>query len=232
MIDTVLFDFGGTLFYERRKIPERETVLSGYHALEKLGIDLPPFEEFLQSFQTAYRASGEKLSRMGREISLRAFCREFFPKIGLKNDEDLIDAYIWGRFKPHSGNDELYGDSVPTLRQLRGKKKIGLVSNAQPHGILWYLDKTGIIRYFDEIIISGAVGYRKPDRRIFELAAESICSRPENCLMVGDSPVADVRGATEAGMHGVLVDRGKVSSDPDIPSVQTLRDIPVIIRRL
>ena len=232
MIDTVLFDFGGTLFYEKRKIPETETVMGGYQALERLGLDLPPFEEFFQIFQSSYRSRSQELSKTGLEISLRKFCREFFPRIGLRNDEEIIDAYIWGRFQPHSQNDELYEDSLPALRALKPHKKIGLVSNAQPHGILWYLDTTGIVGYFDEIIISGAVGFRKPDRRIFELAADSICSEPESCLMVGDSPTADVRGSKEAGMEGVLIDRSGGFSDPDVPAIRSLRDIPRFIEGL
>jgi hypothetical protein len=55
MINTVLFDFGGTLFYEKRKVPEDETMMSGYKALRKRGLKLS-FAEFKEVFWEPYRA--------------------------------------------------------------------------------------------------------------------------------------------------------------------------------
>jgi putative hydrolase of the HAD superfamily len=121
----------------------------------------------------------------------------------------------------------MYDDVLPVLKELKPEYKVGLISNAQPHGIRWYLDKTGIVTYFDEIIISGAVGFQKPNPRIFRLAAESICSDPEECLMVGDSPAADAAGAQSVGMTGVVIDRsGRLKrSFPHLNFATDLRDI-------
>jgi epoxide hydrolase-like predicted phosphatase len=55
---------------------------------------------------------------------------------------------------------------------------------------------------FDAVVISGRVGMRKPDARIFEHAAELLGLRPAECVMVDDLP-HNVHGAVAAGMVGV-----------------------------
>jgi epoxide hydrolase-like predicted phosphatase len=56
---------------------------------------------------------------------------------------------------------------------------------------------------FDEVVISGRVGMRKPDRRIFEHTAALLDLVPQACVMVDDL-VPNIRAAVEAGMVGVL----------------------------
>jgi putative hydrolase of the HAD superfamily len=228
MINTVFFDFGGTLFYEKRKVPENETLLSGYNALVEKGIQVP-FEVFKDIFQIPYRQRDLELAKKGLDISVRGFSREIMPELGLEPTEEVVDAYIWGRFQPHSVNNDLYDDILPTLEKLKPICKIGLISNAQPHGINYHLDKIGISTYFDEIIISGAVGLQKPNPEIFYLAADSICSEPGECLMVGDSPPADAIGAESVGMTGVVIDRtGRMGEH--FPDVKTIDDMRLILK--
>jgi len=226
MINTVFFDFGGTLFCEKRKVPEDETLMSGYAPLREKGLQLT-FEEFKEAFQIPFRNRDAELAKTGLEISLREFSREIMPKLGLEPTDEIVDAHVWGRFRPHSVNNEMFDDVLPTLTKLKPECKIGLISNAQPHGILWWLDKSGIVKYFDEIVISGAVGLSKPNPRIFELAAESICSEPGECMMVGDDPWADARASQAVGMTGVLIDRaGRLKQAiADIKVARDLRDI-------
>jgi epoxide hydrolase-like predicted phosphatase len=55
---------------------------------------------------------------------------------------------------------------------------------------------------FDAVVISGRVGMRKPDPRIFEHTAELLGLPPSACVMVDDLP-HNVRAAVAAGMIGV-----------------------------
>lgn len=59
----------------------------------------------------------------------------------------------------------------------------------------------------DGWVISEHVGVRKPDRRIFELAAESVGQPLDGSWMVGDNPTADIAGAVNAGLNSVWVNR-------------------------
>jgi putative hydrolase of the HAD superfamily len=56
---------------------------------------------------------------------------------------------------------------------------------------------------FDDIVISGEVGLRKPEPEIFRLAADRLNLRPAECVFVDDLEV-NVDGARALGMTGIL----------------------------
>ncbi|MFG1624696.1 HAD family hydrolase [Kribbella sp. NPDC049227] len=56
---------------------------------------------------------------------------------------------------------------------------------------------------FDDIVISGEVGMRKPDPEIFLLAARRLDLKPEECVFVDDLEL-NVEGARALGMTGLL----------------------------
>jgi HAD superfamily hydrolase (TIGR01509 family) len=57
------------------------------------------------------------------------------------------------------------------------------------------LERWGVASALDAVILSYEVGYVKPDPRIFQLAADSLGTDPQECLTIGDSPHDDVGGA-------------------------------------
>ncbi|GAA4422729.1 hypothetical protein GCM10023148_24320 [Actinokineospora soli] len=73
--------------------------------------------------------------------------------------------------------------------------RTGLLSNAD------YIPP-GLPPLFDAVVVSGEVGFGKPDRRIYELVARQLGVSTEHCVYVDDVR-AYVRGAVDAGMTGV-----------------------------
>jgi len=62
------------------------------------------------------------------------------------------------------------------------------------------MKRSGLVKYFEAIIISEDVGYSKPHPMIFEMAMQKIGTRDKNkVLMIGDSLKVDILGAHEAG---------------------------------
>ena len=60
------------------------------------------------------------------------------------------------------------------------------------------------------IIVSGEVGYHKPDQRIFRDALEATgLKAPEQIMFIGDNPLADIDGAKRFGMKAAWVRRGR-----------------------
>lgn len=55
---------------------------------------------------------------------------------------------------------------------------------------------------FDEVVISGEVGLRKPQPEIYLLAAERLRAGPAECVFVDDFKV-NAEGATAVGMRGI-----------------------------
>lgn len=83
--------------------------------------------------------------------------------------------------------------------------KLGLISNGKSPFQENNLSALGVAALFDAIVVSEAVGCRKPEPAIFELASKELSVSPEKCIFVGDSPIADIRGAANVGMYTVFI---------------------------
>jgi putative hydrolase of the HAD superfamily len=98
----------------------------------------------------------------------------------------------------------LYPNVREVLDQLRGRLPLAVVTDAQHAYAKGELHKVGILDYFDPIVVSGDHGFRKPDPRLFRMAAEGMGSAPEHTLFVGNDMFRDIYGAREAGMRTVM----------------------------
>jgi putative hydrolase of the HAD superfamily/5'-nucleotidase len=67
------------------------------------------------------------------------------------------------------------------------------------------LDHTGIGAVVDYTCISEAVGLRKPDPRIFKLAATHTGATLTDGWMVGDHPAYDIAGGIAAGLNTIRI---------------------------
>jgi putative hydrolase of the HAD superfamily len=96
------------------------------------------------------------------------------------------------------------GTPIPAMyqmiRDLRGRGvRTALLSNSW--GSDWY-PRDDFPDLFDAVVISGEVGMRKPEPRIFRHAAELLDLEPGRCVFVDDVE-ANVRAAIGCGMTGV-----------------------------
>jgi len=109
----------------------------------------------------------------------------------------------------------LYKDTLPTLRGLQKLgARLGLISNLWPFPVEHIFVDCGLEQYFEHRIYSFETGFAKPDPEIFREAVELFHVHPDDCVMVGDNPVADIEGALAAGMRAALIDRsGKATFD-------------------
>ena len=125
----------------------------------------------------------------------------------------------------------LYPETPDTLRKIKRMGfKIGLISNTGHKDALKRrlstMKEQGILKFFDTIILSSEVGVSKPHKEIFEIALREMgVKTPDGVMHVGDSPLEDVRGAQNAGLIPVFLDRLEVFSTENIIRIKTLSDI-------
>jgi putative hydrolase of the HAD superfamily len=102
-------------------------------------------------------------------------------------------------------------DEVATLlTQARAEGwALGVVTNGDHHVQRSKVQAAGLDRLVDAICVSGSEGIRKPDPRLYALAAERAGSLLSNGWMIGDDPIADIGGAHEAGLQTVWLHRGR-----------------------
>jgi putative hydrolase of the HAD superfamily len=89
------------------------------------------------------------------------------------------------------------------ITQLRPKYRIGMLSNIASDWVRQEFLSAEEQKLFDAMIFSHDVGMAKPDREIFELAAERLGVTPGECVLIDDSP-RHVTGAQAAGMQGII----------------------------
>lgn len=120
---------------------------------------------------------------------------------------------------------ELYPDVEPTLRKLRDDGyRLGLVSNAPPDTVET-IESLGLPRYIPTIVVSGVVGVSKPNPEIFRIALRGAGVKSGEAVHVGDLYDADVQGARNAGIRGVLIDRDSNYGRVDCPKICGLQEV-------
>lgn len=98
-----------------------------------------------------------------------------------------------------------------TLEKLKkkGSIKLAVLSNHPHHDlILTLLSKHDMARFFDVIMTSAQVGFRKPDQRIFQVTLRKldVLKTPGSCIMCGDE-YADIVGSRRVGLKPILYER-------------------------
>ena len=151
----------------------------------------------------------------GIEGHLDAVARE----ASIETDPDRIRRAVdqYRRFA-----HDLVTASEETLQVLdalsSGGVTLGLLSNAH-EDVASAFGESKLARFFAAVTFSCRIGYRKPHRRAFAVALESL-GRPSQVTFVGDGSDDELTGAAIAGFRPVLL-RGDLTDayDPDRPEV-------------
>ena len=108
----------------------------------------------------------------------------------------------------HSGSAWMpYPETAEVLERLKARGlRLAVVSNFGPY-LSQVLADLDLGSHFDSLVVSAEVGFRKPDRAIFEAALKRLGLGPDEVLHVGDSPGEDIAGAEAAGIKSLLIDR-------------------------
>jgi len=125
-----------------------------------------------------------------------------------------------------------YEDTLPILTWLRAKQlRIGGLTD-----VAYGMDNRFALRdiapiqpYFDSLLTSNDVGYRKPHPSGYKMLLDELTVSPDELLFVGDEE-KDVAGAGRLGIRSVLIDRerSQVNWGQDA-TVHSLQELPQLI---
>jgi len=234
----VIFDLGSTLirFDGDWPILLQESLDFLSDQLQEDGLDFDrsdfrsAFERALEAYD--YQRQSNQLERSTASLlqeTLSTFgCEEISPDIlgrGLKRFYSVSETHWQPMPALHTVLDELQKEG----------RMLGLISNAgDAENVQRLIDKVEIRDYFDPIIISAAIGIRKPDPRLFEMVLEQWRVAPDSIVMIGDRLEADILGAQNTGIHQIwLKPEAEISPATQIIPEKVagkLVDIPGLIR--
>ena len=164
---------------------------------EREGID---YERVREAIRTAY-GSPDAESMIARfetgKLEQEHFERELAAALSRGLDSPIAPERLVTRMLQDLRLDE---EMIEAVRTARGAVATGLLSNSW--GVQYY-PRDLLAELFDEVVISGEVGLRKPDPPIFAVAAKRLGLPPEECVFVDDLP-GNIEAAEALGMRGVL----------------------------
>ncbi len=144
--------------------------------------------------------------------------------------QELLDEY---RRLTLAGFPPMNDQAKRQLQSMRESGwKIAVVTNGDSGVQEATAERVCLSPLLDACLVSGTVGIRKPDPRIFELAAQ-LCGQPaRGAWMIGDSE-ADIIGADRADMHSVWLARDREWTrhdvSPDVIAASLIEALHVVV---
>jgi putative hydrolase of the HAD superfamily len=205
-VKAIIFDFIGTLTNVKNySLEDSKTNL--YKAIVEAGFNISA-----ESFLKAYSQSHEKY-RIVRyqelvEVTNAIWISEALNNLGFKtNPEDTrIKTAVNVFFEDYLDSLELRPCVKKLLSKISVEYKLGLVSNFTYAPVIYAgIRKLGINQFFNAVLVSEEVGWRKPNTKIFEEALRRLGATAREVVYVGDSPLEDIKGAKAVGMKTVFI---------------------------
>ncbi|MDX3383034.1 HAD family hydrolase [Streptomyces niveiscabiei] len=221
-VDDTLFDYTSADRLGMRDHLAVEGLLAGYADAEQA------VERWraVTDAQWARFAAGETTFEGQRRDRVRVF-------VG----QELTDAEADTWFGRYLGHYErawtLFPDVLPALDALAASHRHSVLSNSSIHVQDHKLRALGVHDRFESIICAAELGVSKPEAGAFLAACEALALAPEQVAYVGDHPDIDGRGAAEAGLFSVWIDRYDAGADaaplPGRHRIASLAELPALL---
>lgn len=179
----IIFDFGNVVgFFDHFRTLEKLTPHTTWPARKIYdAIFDGPLEDDLES---------------GR-ITVDEFLAEFRRLCELTCDIEFLRTACGDIFTPNAAVCEL-------IPKLRGRYRIVLGSNTNPlHGAQFTRQFADVLGHFDHLVLSYAIGVRKPKPGFFHECVRRAEARADECLFIDDLP-GNIAGAEAVGMRGLV----------------------------
>ncbi|MFW6287704.1 MAG: HAD family hydrolase [bacterium] len=126
----------------------------------------------------------------------------------------IYQKIVENHWMNYKDNCYVQDDIKELLAELHERYKLGVVSNFMiKNGVEELLEGNDIINYFDFIISSINIGWRKPSEKIYQKALEEAGVLKEEILFIGDNYVCDYEGPRKVEIKSILLDKNDEYQD-------------------
>ena len=199
----IMFDYGQTLINEEpfNGVKGTEAVLK-YAVKNKYGKTATEIQEYANQLNKEIgRFDPYKRHLFQYEIPNHMFTKYLYESKGIEIalSSEEIDDVFWDAAAPGSPTKGI-------LEFLTFLKQVGIrtavISNISYSGnaVNRRINKCLPDNDFEFILATSEYLYRKPNKRIFDLALEKAGLKPEEVWYIGDQYECDIKGAKDAGM--------------------------------
>ncbi|XP_047507093.1 N-acylneuraminate-9-phosphatase isoform X2 [Pieris napi] len=126
----------------------------------------------------------------------------------------------------------LTADVIHLLESLREDYLLGLITNGPSRAQWQKIEKLGLRKYFDCVLVSGDLPWEKPDQNIFLEACKLLSVEARHCIMVGDKLETDIQGGKQADLLStVWIPLHKDDPESDLPdfTLQNVTELPDVL---
>lgn len=234
----VIFDLGHTVWdFAPSEASRRLNVLRLHARVEEAMGDVPPPATLDRSMLEAsgrwFREWYDDPTQLEQPPS-QSIIAEALGMLGLRPADGLLNELTSIIFGSEVDMPVIEPDTLLAISTLHQRGfAMGCVTNTVllEEGIVDALVRLGLPLYFRSVVVSSAMGYRKPHSSLFLRALDELDVPAEEALFVGDRLVDDVGGAQAVGMRAVLTHQYRqepLDSAPVKPDavIQRLGDLP------
>jgi HAD superfamily hydrolase (TIGR01662 family) len=207
MIRGVIFDYGSTLIYFDGDMAEVRIRAhqSLVQSLLAAGLEIregPFVERFTRKFDEYDRRRGnDHLETTATSVLIDTLREEGVPP----QPPERIRKSLREMYEIYEQHWALFPETLDALRQVQALRlRMALLSNASDEdNVRQMLKNHRLDRKFKPVVISAAVGVRKPDARAFQPILEAWKLPPQEIVMVGDQLGMDILGAQSLGLRTI-----------------------------
>ena len=156
------------------------------------------------------------------KLPLRDYYTKLSEAFNVKLNGDEDDKFV--------GMEKLIPQVPDTLKEIRRNHniKLALMSNYVDRWVYKFLVDRNLKKYFHAVIVSSAIGVRKPDHEAFRIAAGEIGVPLNNCIYVGDT-VVDLEACKKIGVRPVFIP-GEERDPKGFESIKSVEELPRLLK--
>lgn len=241
----VLFDLFDTLVrFDRERLPAVEiggrvvrTTAGRLHPLLRRWAPEVTLEAFYQALLDSWADAERRRAVDHREVSAPERFAHLLRRIDLDPDgcpPELLHELLETHRRELARAAEFPPHHAALLDDLARRYRLGVVSNFDysPTAV-GILEAAGVAHLFQAIVVSDAVGWRKPAPAIFAEALRRLQVAPREALFVGDRADIDVAGAHAVGLRTAWLNPNRTPRPAGAPApdveIQDLDDLRVVL---
>ncbi len=225
----ILFDLDHTLWDFEKNSEEALFELYDRYEFKRLGTFTNL--KFATAFKEINASLWEQYNRneIGKEFLRTARFSMALNTLGVNKKDiphDIGEVYL--ELCPVKGHVIPYAFEI--LEYLQPRYSLHIITNGFDDVQDIKLTRSKLKDYFEYVITSEKVGFKKPSREMFEKAVALLGADKKECIMVGDNPETDIQGAINAQLDVIYFNPEKVLHKlPVTHEIQCLSELKHIL---